>query len=135
MNLITILLYTHSGLRWLIVITAIVALFVFGYGWLGKKSFPKLARILPAAYSGLLDTQTLLGFIYFFWTGAMGVGYPRERIEHLTIMFIAAIIGHLPSRWKEAEESLRYRNIFFVIIGTLVLIYFGVALLDGGWQR
>lgn len=135
MDFLKILLYTHSGLRWLIVLAALLALAVFGYGWLARKTFPKLARILPAAYSGLLDTQTLLGFIYFFWTGLAGAGFPRYRIEHLSMMFLAAILGHLPSRWKKTEDSLRYRNIFFVVIGTLILIYLGVAVLPGGWNR
>ena len=135
MDLLKILLYAHSGLRWLIVLAALLALAIFGYGWLAKKSFPKLARILPAAYSGLLDTQTLLGFIYFFWTGLAGDGFPRYRIEHLGMLFLAAILGHLPSRWKKTEDGLRYRNIFFVVIGTLILIYLGVAVLPGGWNR
>ena len=136
MNIFTILLYTHSGIRWLIVIAAILALGVFGYGWLGKKTFPKLGRILPAAYSGLLDTQALLGLIFMIWTGLDGVGFPRFRIEHMTMMILAAVIAHLPSRWIKAGKENLYRNIFFAIILSLLLIYFGVALLpEGGWAR
>lgn len=130
-----LLLNIHSFVRWLIVLAALLALAVFGYGWLAKKSFPKLARILPAAYSGLLDTEVLLGFIYFFWTGLAGAGFPRYRIEHLGMMFLAAILAHFPSRWKKTEDTLRYRNIFFVVIGTLILIYLGVAVLPDGWNR
>ena len=67
MNIVTILLYAHSGIRWLIILAALLALGVFGYGWLSKKTFPKLGRILPAAYSGLLDAQVLLGLIFMIW--------------------------------------------------------------------
>ncbi len=110
MNITTILLYTHSGIRWLIVIAAILALGVFGYGWLSKKTFPKLARILPASYSGLLDTQALLGLIFMVWTGLAGVGFPRFRIEHMTMMILAAVVAHLPSRWRKAEKETFYRE-------------------------
>ena len=136
MDITTILLYAHSGIRWLIVIAAILAFGVFGYGWLGKRTFPKLGRIIPAAYSGLLDTQVLLGLIFMVWTGLAGVGFPRFRIEHMTMMILAAVIAHLPSRWAKAERANLYRDTFFVVIASLLLIYFGVALLpEGGWAR
>jgi hypothetical protein len=134
-NIVTILLYAHSGIRWLIVVAAIAALILFGYSWLGKKSFPKLGRILPAAYSGLLDMQVLLGLIYMIWTGLQGAGFPRFRIEHMTMMILAAVVAHLPSRWRKAEKENLDRNIFLAILGTLVLIYLGVVLLPGGWAR
>ena len=131
-----LVLTIHSVIRWLIVLAALLALAIFGYGWLAKKSFPKLARILPAAYSGLLDTQVLLGLIFMIWTGLAGVGFPRFRIEHMTMMILAAVIAHLPSRWIKAGKENLYRNIFFAIILSLLLIYFGVALLpEGGWAR
>ena len=135
MNFTTILLYTHSGLRWLIVIAAILALGVFGYGWIVKKTFPKLGRILPAAYSGLLDTQALLGLIFMLWTGFTGSGFPRFRLEHMFMMIVAAVLAHLPSRWAKAGRANLYRDTFFIIIATLVSIYLGVALLPGGWDR
>ncbi len=135
MDLIIILLYAHSGIRWLIVVAAILALGVFGYGWLAKKTFPKLGRILPAAYSGLLDTQVLLGLIFMVWNGLAGAGFPRFRIEHMVMMILAAVVAHLPSRWMKAEKENLYRNIFFAIIGSLALIYLGVAVLPGGWTR
>jgi hypothetical protein len=134
-NIITILLYAHSGIRWAIVAAAIAALVLFGYSWLGKKSFPKPARILTAAYSGLLDMQVLLGLVFMLWTGFQGAGFPRYRIEHMTMMILAAVLAHLPSRWRKAEKDNLDRNIFLAILGALVLIYLGVAVLPGGWNR
>ncbi|MCF6278239.1 MAG: hypothetical protein L3J16_05745, partial [Anaerolineales bacterium] len=66
--------------------------------------------------------------------GLLGVRFPRFRLEHLGIMLFAAILGHLPARWKKTEENLRYRNIFLVVFGTLALIFTGVTLLPGGWS-
>mgnify|MGYP004007156363 FL=1 len=112
-----------------------MALVIFGYGWLAKKTFPKLGRILPAAYSGLLDTQVLLGLIFMIWTGVQGAGFPRFRLEHMVMMILAAVVAHLPSRWAKAGKENLYRNTFFAILGTLVLIYLGVLVLPGGWAR
>ncbi len=135
MNIFSILLYTHSGFRWLIVIAAIAALAIFGYGWLAKKTFPKLGRILPAAYSGLLDMQVLIGLIFMVWTGFTGAGFPLYRIEHMIVLIFAAVVAHLPSRWMKAEKENLYLNIFLAILASLVLIYVGVALLPDGWNR
>lgn len=135
MNIFVILLHTHSVLRWLIVIAAIAALALFGYSWLGKKSFPKLARIFSAAYSGLLDMQVLLGLIYLLLLAFNGGGFPLYRIEHMTVLFFAALVAHLPSRWKKAEKALYHRNTFLAILGSLVLIFIGVAMLPDGWNR
>ncbi|MCP4139912.1 MAG: hypothetical protein GY755_06425 [Chloroflexi bacterium] len=135
MNIVTILLYAHSGIRWLIILAALSALALFGYGWIVKKTFPKLSRILPAAYSGLLDAQVLLGLIFMIWTGSQGAGYPRFRLEHMAMMILAAVLAHLPSRWAKAGKENLYRNTFLVILGTLLLIYLGILVLPGGWTR
>ena len=135
MKILTILLYAHSGIRWLILLTALLALVIFGYGWLGKKSFPKLARIFPLAYSSLLDAQVFLGFVFMVWTGLKGSGFPLFRFEHMTIMIFAEILAHLPVHWQKTKKENLYRNVFFTILGSLVLIYVGVAMLPGGWNR
>ena len=128
MKFTTILAYSHSGVRWLVVAAAIAAFLFFGYGWLTKKYNEKPARILTAAYSGLLDLQVLLGFVFLFVAG-----FNRYRLEHMTVLLIAAVIAHLPRKWREAAPAIYYRNTFLIILVTLVLIYLGVSLV-GGWS-
>lgn len=135
MNFSTILLYAHSGIRWLIVLAAFFALGLFGYGWLANKKNKKLAHILPAAYSGLLDAQVALGLIYMIVLFAKEMGLPRFRLEHMTVLLFAAVVAHLPSRWRKKGSENFYRNTFFAILGSLVLIYIGVSILPGGWNR
>jgi len=135
MNFSTILLYAHSGIRWLVVLAAFIALILFGYGWLAKKEFPKLGRIVPSVYSGLLDAQVALGLIYMLVLVARGMGLPRFRLEHMTVLLFAAVVAHLPSRWRKKGSENLYRNTFLAILGSLVLIYLGVAILPGGWNR
>lgn len=135
MNISQILLYSHSGLRWLIVLAGVAALILFGNGWLTKKYFPKPERILAAMYSGLLDAQVLLGLIFLVYTGVNGAGFPRFRLEHMTMLIIAAVVAHLPRKWRNAAADIYHRNTFLSILASLVLIYVGVALLPGGWNR
>jgi hypothetical protein len=82
-----------------------------------------------------MDLQVLIGLIFLLWTGLTGAGFPALRIEHTFTMLISAVVAHLPMRWREAADGLRFRNSLLAILGALVLVYLGVARLPGGWAR
>ena len=126
-------LMLHSIVRWLIVIMGIFALGKFLVGWVRKSEFTKMDRGLSAGFSGLMDLQVTLGFIFFFWNGLTGVGFPMFRIEHMTIMLVAAILGHLPTFMKKVENKFAVG--LYAVIGALLLVVVGVARLPGGWSR
>jgi hypothetical protein len=130
-----ILFRIHSDTRWLVVLVGVVALVKFLIGWLGKGKFQKFDRILTSAFSGLVDLQVLLGLVFLIWSGLAGVGFPRQRLEHAFIMIIAAVVAHLPSRWKSLGDTKRFRNSFLAVLGVGVLIFLGVVLLPGGMVR
>ena len=130
-----ILLMIHSYVRWLIVLVAIAAVIKFALGWLRGGQFKGMDRGLASGFSGLIDLQTTLGLILMFWSGFSGVGFPMFRIEHATTMVIAAVVAHLPARWKTAADKTRFRNTLFCVLGALLLIYVGVMRLPGGWSR
>jgi hypothetical protein len=130
-----VLLAIHSYLRWLIVLVALVAVVKFALGWLQGGTFKGMDRGLASGFSGLLDLQVTLGIIFMVLTGLTGAGFPMFRIEHATTMIIAAVVAHLPARWKKATESVRFRNTLFCILGALLLVYVGVMRLPGGWTR
>jgi hypothetical protein len=125
-------LMLHSIVRWVIVFVGLFALVKFLIGWLRKSEFTKKDRRLSAGFSGLMDLQVTLGLIFFFWSG-MSAGFPLFRIEHMVIMLLAAVAAHLPSFMKKAEN--KYAVAFFAVLGALVLVFIGVALLPGGWSR
>lgn len=132
----SILLMIHSIVRWLIVIVGLAALVKFALGWLQGGSFKGMDRGLASGFSGLMDLQATLGLIFLIWNGlATDVGFPRFRLEHMTMMILAVIVGHLPARWKNAGDKIRFRNTFLCVLGALVLIFVGVATLPGGWTR
>ncbi len=123
----------HSIVRWLIVLVGLAALIKFLVGWAQKSEFSKMDRGLSAGFSGLMDLQVLLGFIFFFWSGLEGGGFPMYRIEHMTVMLVAAVLGHLPSFMKKADNKFAIG--LYAVIGALLLVFIGVARLPGGWSR
>lgn len=129
------LLSAHSHLRWLILIVALAAVIKFAIGWRRGSAFQRIDRIFVSAFSGAMDLQALLGLIYLIWSGVAGMGFPSFRIEHAVTMAVAAVVAHLHVLWKNAEDKKRFRYSLFLILDTLVIVFFGVARLPGGWGR
>ena len=50
-------------------------------------------------------------------------------------MIIVAVLAHLFNRWKNAEDLIRFRNGFVLLLVSLVLIFAGVLMLPNGLQR
>lgn len=122
-----ILFIVHSYFRWLIVIVALVAVVKFVIGWQRGSAFENIDRRLASGFSGLIDLQATLGLIYLIWSGIAGVGFPAYRIEHATTMIIAAVVAHLHTLWKNAEDKLRFRNSMLIIIGVLIIVIVGIV--------
>ncbi len=127
-----ILLMAHSGLRWLILLVAVIAIIKFLIGWFGGGPFKGMDRGLMSGFSGLMDLQATLGIILLLWNGFTGAGFPRYRLEHGLIMIAAAVVAHLSARWKTADDTTRFRNNFFLIAGSLLLVVMGLLVLPGG---
>jgi hypothetical protein len=124
------LLTLHSIVRWLVILVAVAAIIKLAIGLAQKQDTDKMTGGLISAFGGLMDTQLLLGLLFFVWNGLAGAGFPRERWEHFTIMFLAVIVAHLPAMWKKADPQKRQRNTLAAIIGSLVLVVLGVSLLQ-----
>ena len=128
-----IVLMLHSIVRWVIVVVALVAIVRFTLGWLRHGQYGGMERGLASGFSGLMDAQVLLGIIFLLWSGLTGAGFPAYRLEHAGALIVAAIVAHLPLRWKNAPDAIRYRNTLAAVVGSLALVVFGVALLPQGW--
>lgn len=128
-----ILLSVHSILRWLIILVAALAVIKYLISWASNSSFKGMDRGLAAGFSGLMDLQVLLGLVLFLWSGFAGAGFPAYRWEHLVLMILAAALGHVPARLKAQAAKQRFLYSAAAILGTLVLVFFGVLILPGGW--
>ncbi len=125
-----ILFIAHSFLRWLILLVAVVASVKYLIGWLAKSPFKGMDRGLMAGFRGLMDLEATLGLLFLLWNGFTGTGFPAFRIFHGLTMLVAAIVAHLPARWKNADDVTRFRNNLFTILAALVLIWIGISILS-----
>lgn len=130
-----VLLMAHSGIRWLVLLVAVIAIVKFAMGWLRRSTFKGMDRGLMAAFSGLMDLQMTLGLVFLLWSGFAGAGFPGYRLAHTVIMIVAAVVAHLSARWKNADDMTRFRNNLFVIAGSLLLVLIGISILPGGLSR
>lgn len=130
-----VLVTIHSVVRWLILLAAVIALVKFALGWLRGGQFAGMDRGLAAGFSGLLDLQALLGILFLLWSGFAGHGFPLYRLEHGLAMIAAVVVGHLPARWKNADDRTRFRKSFLAILVALLFIFAGLAALTPGGGR
>jgi hypothetical protein len=129
------LFFSHSHFRWIIILVGLVVLIKFLSGWLGKATFKKTDRLLMKIYAGVIDLQVTLGLIYMIWSGLEAAGFPRFRLEHAFLMMVVLILVHLFGRWKTSADAVRFRNGFFLVLISLILIVAGVLMLPGGLNR
>ena len=125
----TILLIIHSLLRWIIVLVAAALIARLAVGLVKKQAFDKTARTLTSVFSGLMDTQMLLGILLFVIDGLTGAGFPAYRWAHAVTMVVAVIAAHLPSAWKKAEDNVRTRNTLIAVAASLLIVLVGIVIL------
>jgi len=126
----TILLTIHSLVRWIIVLVAVALIARLAVGLLKKQAFDKTARVLTTAFSGLMDTQMLLGILLFVIDGLTGSGFPAYRWAHALTMVVAVVAAHLPSAWKKAEDGVRTRNTLIAVAASLLIVLIGIIIIE-----
>ena len=83
------LFYAHSGLRYLVLLAAALAIAVLAWGWSARRPFEGQSRAITAVFIGTLDLQVLLGLLLVLvrpWYGAL--------MGHLVMMIAAALAAH-----------------------------------------
>lgn len=116
-----ILYHAHSGLRYLVLIAAIVALVALTYGAFTSRGV-RTASVLAAAFAGLLDLQILLGVGL-----VIGGIFPDAVVGHLIMMVFAAVVTHASSIVGQRSSSAR-RELLIRLGGIAVAL----ALIVGG---
>ena len=130
----TVLLTIHSLVRWIATLVAIALIVRLVIGLVRKQLFDKTATALTGAFSGVMDTQMLLGVLFFVLDGLGKTGFPAYRWEHVVTMLLAVIVAHLPVMWKKQDDTVRTRNTLIAVSVSLLLVFIGVGPL-GGWTR
>ena len=135
----TFLLHSHSGLRYLILLVALVVVFKSAIGWLINTPYTKFDKIIAPAYVGMMHLQLLIGLLLYFVyspfvTYNMGEKVSRYwSVEHIALMVLAVVAAQLGrSISKKASDSqvkFRFQTIFFGLSILLVLV--GLATMPG----
>jgi hypothetical protein len=136
------LYYPHNILHWIIVYVAIFAIIKFGVGALRNAEFNSIDRGLALGFSGLMILETVIGFLELLLmleyrnkligSNDCATGdclFLGNAVLHGVIMLIATTISCLPLRWKNMENTIRFRKNILVILISLGLILFGIAAL------
>lgn len=122
------ILTIHGEVRWLAAIFAILVLIKFGLGWAQGSKYSKLDGGLLMGYSITISLNMLLGFLNLIWL------FSLAGVLHGVIMLTAVGLSHAPAKWKRSgDDTLRFRNTFFCILASIILVFIGVITLRGGW--
>ncbi len=119
-----IVYYAHSGLRYLVLLSALVALVVLARGLSGRRPFDGAARTSTAIYTGAVHLQVALGILMVI----LGRWYPA-LMGHLTMMILAvaavSVLGGWAKRAADAKQAYKYA--FAGVAVSLLLILAGIA--------
>lgn len=117
------LYYAHSGLRYLVLLAGILAVLYYAYARATERPIDRPARIVGAAYTGLLDLQIVLGLV----TVLAGIYYPA-LIGHIVLMLLAAAVAHGASvLTKNTADVRRYHAVRLAgVLVSLLLVAGGI---------
>ena len=92
--------YTHSGVRYLVLVAAVAAVVYLLVGMLRGGQFDKLAKILTAAYVGLLDLQVVTGVALYLLIPS----YP-QLLGHVVMALAAVTVAHVANIMNKRRDE------------------------------
>ena len=140
-----VVLFLHSWVRWIVMISAAVAVVRAFYGWLGKKGWARLDDQLGLLFSTSLDVQMLLGLILYIFLSPItqaafkNLGAAMSDVtlrfftlEHFFYMLVAVVLGHVGRALsKKATEPVAKHRMAAILFGLATL----AILLAIPWSR
>ncbi len=137
----TFFLHLHSGLRWLILLAAIIVVLKSLVGLFGGTKYGKFDKIIAPSFVGLMHLQLLIGLILYLFLSPYTSNFSFNMsddvirfwaVEHLALMLfsvIAAQVGRsISKKTDDAQVKYRFQSIFFGM--SLVLMLMGIP-----WER
>ena len=121
--------YAHSGVRFLVLLAAVIAAVVLLWGWRAGRPFTGPSRAATAAFTGMLDLQVLLGILLVvlrpFYPALMG---------HIFMMVAAAAAAHVLTAYARKQPDARRAHLisFFGVALALLLIVGGIMAIRPG---
>lgn len=118
------LFYAHSGLRYVVLLLAVIAIAYHAYGLAARRPVDRTARATAGAFAGTLDLQIVLGVVLM----ASGIFY-GALMGHLMMMVLAAVAAHagIVVAKKAAEPRRYYTAALAGMAVAIVLVVLGVS--------
>lgn len=134
-------LHLHDILRWLLLLTMVIAVVKYLAGWFGNQLWTKTDNILGIAATALMDLQLITGLaLYFFLSPLTKIAFsdmgaamknPDLRfyaVEHLSMMLIAIVLVHIgrAKSKKDVPDASKFKVAAIYFLIGLVLILAGI---------
>jgi len=115
--------YAHSGVRFMVLLAAVVAAAVLLWGWISRRPFTGPSRAATAVFTGTLDLQFLLGIATLLTRPFYGA-----LIGHLVMMVAAVFAAHgIITYGRKQTDARRAHQIALVgVVLALLLILGGI---------
>ena len=121
------LYHAHSGIRYLVLLLAMLNIAVLSIGVVQKKPFGKVHRILGASFVGTLHLQVLLG------VGMVVLGrYYPALIGHIVMMIIAAATAQVTMSMNRRRPEPGFVLPLVGVVVALVCISGGIMAIGRG---
>jgi hypothetical protein len=133
----SILLTTHSLLRWLVLASLLYSIFIGYRGWLSNKPFTKADGVVRSVTTTIVHVQLVVGvwlycispIVHYFLHNFSSAVHERQirffGMEHITMMAIAITvltIGSSKSRRKTIDrEKFKTMAVWFTIALLIIL--------------
>lgn len=136
----SLLLTIHDDLRWLVLLSALVAVIAAISGLLGGRPFRPFGRVSGVVFISVMDLQFLLGLILCFlspwvaqfWASPAAAMKVKEvrffGMEHLVIMIASLAMAHVGAARsrKAGDDAKAYRAALVWFSLSLLLILGGI---------
>jgi heme A synthase len=109
--------YAHSGLRFLVLLAAVIAAAVMLWKWSSGRAFDRQSRASMAVFTGTLDLQIVLGIATVLVRPFYGA-----LIGHLVMMAAAALAAHGISVYGRKQADPRRAHMLSLVAVALALL-------------
>lgn len=131
------LLHAHSGFRWLVLITLLVAIVMALFGWIKKRDWSGSDKTTSLLLMIFMDIQFLIGLVLYVFLSPMtkaafsdfGAAMKNDNlrfyaVEHILMMLIALVLVHIGrsrtkkdiAGWKKQRSAAVYYIFSLLII-------------------
>lgn len=133
---LSLLRFSHSWVRWLVLIAAIAAVVYLILALVQRRAWGKPGTTLMAVFSGLVGLQWVIGLVFLVVLGSMTDFGVRHYWEHLVTMTLALVVahGHYMLRRRPMDDTRRHAVYSGLIVLTFAFIIGGIVVLPDGLQ-